>query len=203
VALVLDTTLEMMIAAHFRTGQEAFYAADAALERALDELGNTPNWNDVLQGAAHSTFTDGSASAGKQLSDGAVIDLPKITNQLNCGHAANCTPAEMDASTAERPWALNNPRWVLYAYGQLSRLVLGSGSINSTIYTAAWVADDQSDNDDDPTRDGDDPSNPGRGVIVVHAEAFGPGGAHKVIESTVSRAQPGPGIRVIAWRRIN
>ena len=55
------------------------------------------------------------------------------------------------------------------------------------------VADDPSDDDNDPLHDGltaaaGMPSpNPGLGVISLRAEAFGPRGAHKVIQMTVAR----------------
>ena len=203
-ALVLGTATEVMIAAHFRTAQEAFYAADAALERAIDELGSSVSWNSALQGLERSSFVDGSPSAARTLSDGAPLDLTKATNLLNCGHSGSCTSGEMDASTEDRPWGLNNPRWTLYAYGPLSRMSPpGSSSIDSNMFVVVWVADDQTDNDNDPTMDGEDPSNPGSGVIVAHAEAFGPGGAHQAVEATLARLREASGVRVIAWRRIN
>jgi len=201
-ALVLNTATEMMIAEHFRAADEAFYAADAGLELAIDDLGRCADWNNVLQGIEHSPFVDGPPSAARTLSDGSTIDLSQATNMLNCRHSSSCTPAEMDALTADRPWGLNKPRWTLYAYGPLASLA-ASGSINSNLYTIVWVGDDQSDNDDNPLIDGADVSNPGRGLVVVHSEAFGPGGAHKVIEATISRQRPQDRIRVLGWRRIN
>jgi hypothetical protein len=201
-ALVLNTGTEVMIAAHFQAAQEAFYAADAGLERTIDELGGSADWNLVLQGLEHSMFVDGSPSTARTLADGSTIDLSTATNVLNCRHAANCTPAEMDALTADRPWGLNNPRWTLYAHAPIAAIA-ASSSINSNVYVAVWVADDQSDSDNDPTSDGTDESNPGRGLIVVHSEAFGPGGAHQVVEATISRHAPAERIRVIGWRRIN
>jgi hypothetical protein len=201
-ALVLNTATDVMIADHFQAAEEAFYAADAGLERSISELSSVADWNPVLQGLEHSSFVDGSLSAARVLSDGSTIDLSRATNVLNCRHAGSCTPAEMDALTADRPWGLNNPRWTLYAHGPLAAIA-ASGTINSSMYVAVWVGDDQSDNDNDPTTDGADESNPGRGLIVVHSEAFGPGGAHKVVEATIGRGEPADRIRVMAWRRIN
>ena len=195
-SLVLSTGTEAMIAAHFRTSQEAFYAADAGLERVMDELESAADWNSVLRGAERSAFADGSPSGTRALSDASTIDLTKATNLLNCGHAGACTPAEMDNSTADRPWGLNNPRWSLYAYGPLSAMV-STNTINSSMYVAVWVSDDQTENDNDPTTDGDDPSNPGSRVMTIHAEAFGPGGTHKVLEATIGRTR-----RLIAWREL-
>ena len=197
--LVLSTAAETLIAGHFRTGQEAFYAADAGLERVIDELAGVADWNSVLQGTRRSAFTDGSPSGVRTLSDGSAINLTGATNVLNCGHAGACTPPEMDASTATRPWGANNPRWCLFAYGPLSAMV-PTGTINSSVYVAVWVSDDASENDADPTSDTDDPSIPASGVVTVHAEAFGPGGTHRALEATVGRRQGG--IRVIAWREL-
>jgi hypothetical protein len=62
-----------------------------------------------------------------------------------------------------------------------------TGTINSNIYVIVWVADDQSENDGDPLKDGNDITNPGSGVLAMHAEAYGPMGTRKVIEVTVAK----------------
>ena len=200
--LVLTTSTETMIAAQFGSSQEAFYAADAGLQYAAEELA-IADWNSVLRGAGWSAFAVGSPWVPHTLSDGTAIDLAKATNLLNCGHAGACTLAEMDASTADRPWGVNNPRWNLYAYGPLDAIV-STGTIDSAMYVAVWVSDDTSENDDDPTTDGADPLNPGSGVITIHAEAFGADAAHKVLEATLgpSSDPSAGGNQVIAWREI-
>jgi hypothetical protein len=84
--------------------------------------------------------------------------------------------------------------------------MLPTGTINSAYYVMVMVADDPSETDNNPLADGvtqctggEDwtnytpgnpataPCNPGTGVISLRAEAFGPRGAHKVIELTVAR----------------
>jgi hypothetical protein len=111
----------------------------------------------------------------------------------------------MDLVTAERPWGANNPRWRLYAYGNL-RDLLPPGAIDSSYYVIVMVADDPAENDNDPLRDGADPSNPGSGALAVRAEAFGPRGVHKMIEVTIARghvAGPGPaGVHILSWRDV-
>jgi hypothetical protein len=203
VTLVLNTATEVLIAAQFRTSQEAFYAADAAVQRAADGLSASPDWNRVLSGAESSAFAVGPSSGSRILSDGSTVDLLKITNGLNCGHPAACSPAEMDAVTAERPWGPNNPRWNLYAYGPLDAMV-STGTINSAMYVAVWLADDTSETDNDPLVDGSDPSNPGKGLVTIHGEAFGPGAAHKTVEATFGRraAAPAGGNHIVAWRQV-
>ena len=58
-ALVLTTSSETIIAANFRNSGEGLYAADAALERIVDDLLTVPDWNSVLSGAVQSAFIDG------------------------------------------------------------------------------------------------------------------------------------------------
>src|SRR5437762_1196524 len=61
--LVVASSAEIVIADRFRTNIEALYAADAAAERALDDLRTAPDWSVVLAGAWPSSFGDG-ASVG-------------------------------------------------------------------------------------------------------------------------------------------
>jgi hypothetical protein len=185
-ALVLSTTTESTITGNFRFGQEALYAADAGVERVMDDLLTVPDWNNILRGNTRSAFVDGLPSGTRTLPDGTTIDLTEATNVANCGHIATCTVSEMNTSTEDRPWGTNNPRWNLYAYGPLSTIV-PTGTVNSNVYVIVWVGDDQSDNDDDPTTDGAAVTNPGAGVLAMHVEAFGPQGTHKVLEVTVAK----------------
>lgn len=202
--LSLNAMMETAIAAGFRSSQEALYAAEAGIECAVDELPTVADWTGVLEGVWRSARVDGPPSGARTLADGSTIDLTVATNMLNCGRVSTCTIAQMNNSTVARPWGTNNPRWALYAYGPLG-VFLSTGAIDSNMYLAVWVADDPSENDDDPTTDGDAESNPGSGVLVLHAEAFGPRGTHKVIEAFVSRAHPtqiGQPLRMLAWREI-
>ena len=121
VALVLTTSSETIIAANFRDAAEARYAADAALERSLDDLAAAPDWNAVLNGTVQSTFVDGAPRGTRMLADGSTIDLGHVVNMADCGKIQPCADADMDAVTAQRPWGTNNPRWQLYAYGNLER----------------------------------------------------------------------------------
>jgi hypothetical protein len=193
VALILTTSTETMITANYRNGQEALYAADAALERAMDDILTVPDWNNLLNGSTQSAFIDGGPSGTRSLPDGTQIDLTQLLNLANCGHVTSCSSSELTANlTGNRPWGTNNPVWQLYAYNRLDAMV-PSGTINSQYYVVVLVGDDPSDDDNDPLHDGGacDPTlqcpNPGTGVLSLRAEAFGPRGAHKVIEMTVAR----------------
>ena len=212
VALILTTSSETMIASNYRNTYEGFYAADAALERAMDDLRTVPDWNTLLSGAARSQFIDGSPNGPRMLSGGTTLDLGQAINMANCQKVATCSNSNMDAVTAERPWGSNNPRWQLLAYGNLADM-LPTDTINSQYYVIVLVGDDPSENDGDPLRDGVSQSNPGTGVLALRAEAFGPRGSHKVIELTVARTDTTElergydgvgqaGMRMLSWREV-
>jgi hypothetical protein len=202
-ALVLTTSSETIIATNFRNSAEGLYAADAALERIVDDLLTVPDWNSLLNGTAQSAFIDGSPNGARTLPDGSTIDLTQAVAMANCQKITPCSTADMDLVTDERPWGFNNPRWQLYGYGNLSEL-MPTASVNSPYYVVVMVGDDPSELDYDATKDGITPCgaavpvkgagnppvwscNPGTGVIAIRAEAFGPRGAHKVLEMTVAR----------------
>jgi hypothetical protein len=185
-ALILTTSSETIIAGNFKDGGEALYAADAALERSIDDLLTVADWNDLLNGSTRSAFIDGPPGGSRTLRDGSAIDLSQALSQANCQKLTPCSAAEMNAVTAERPWGSNNPRWQLYAYNNVSEL-LPTDSINSSYYVVVMIADDPSENDGNPLQDGASQSNPGTGVIAMRAEAYGPKGAHKIIELTIAR----------------
>ena len=212
-ALVLLSSSETVIAANFRTAHEAMYAADAAFERSLADLRGESDWTPVLSGGVRSAFADGPPSGARTLVDGSTIDLDQITNLANCLKPIVCSAADLTAPTTERPWGGNNPRWTLYAYGPLANM-LDAPAVRSAFYVVAFVGDDPSENDGDPTRDGFSPAgnpNPGKGIVMIRAEAFGPRNAHKVIEATVARlavppAAPGEQtsteLRVLSWTEV-
>jgi hypothetical protein len=202
-ALLLTTSSETIIAGNFRTRGEGLYAADAALERIVDDLLTVHDWNALLSGAVQSAFIDGAPNGTRTLSDGSTIDLMQAVDMANCRKTTTCSAADMDLLTNERPWGPNNPRWRLYGYGNLSNLT-PTASVSSPYYVIVMVGDDPSELDDDATKDGITPCgntipvkgpgnppawscNPGTGVIALRAEAFGPRGAHKVIEMTLAR----------------
>jgi hypothetical protein len=187
-ALVLTTSTETSIAGNFRNSSEALYAADAGLERAMEDVLTVPDWNKLLDGSTQSAFVDGTPSGSRTLQDGSTIDLAQAMNMANCQKVTTCSETDMNDSTnRERPWGVNNPRWKLYAYANLKDMLPVSDTINSPYYVIVMVADDPSENDGDPSKDGASATNPGSGVIAMRAEAFGPRGAHKVLEMTLAR----------------
>jgi hypothetical protein len=185
-ALTLTTNTERAIAGNYRDGVETVYAADAAVERVMQDLLTVPDWNRVLDGSTLSSFIDG-APGVRTLPNGAILDLLQATQMVRCGKLA-CSDADIDVATDERPWLKNNPRWQLYAYGPL-REVTNTDTINSNVYVVVWVGDDPSENDDLPLTDGNESGgqNPGRGVVSMLVHAYGPSGTRRVIETTLAR----------------
>ena len=183
-ALMLSTVTEKKIANNFRGSSEALYAADAGLERSLDDLLTIADWNTLLSGSSTSAFIDG-APGDRSLADGTTLNLNEILAYTNCAKTS-CTSTDYITNTAERPWGVNNPRWQLFAYGRLDDMI-PTESVNSPFYIVVMVGDDPSENDGNPLQDGTAADNLGKGVISLRAEAFGPFGVHKTIELTVAR----------------
>src|ERR1041384_6875756 len=96
VALVMTTTTETRIAANYTEGTEALYAADAAVERVMDDILTVPDWNDILNGTRQSAFVDGSAGGTRTLPDGTQLNLTTATNMLNCGVASGCADGDLN-----------------------------------------------------------------------------------------------------------
>jgi hypothetical protein len=212
VSLVLVATVETMIAASYRDSVEGLYAADAGIERAVRELAVIDDWTRVLGSpdGVHSEVT--SVFLGPTLvpllGDGRPVDLRVVTNQANCPQVlpattTPCDPAAVMAITSERPWGANNPHWRLYAHGAVGDLL--PGRVDSPFYVAVWVGDDPAETDADPGVDGaasqaaasggtgEVGRNPGRGVVQVRAQAFGPRGAHRAVEVVLARVSGDPG----------
>ena len=165
-ALVMVTTTETQIAANFRDSQEALYAADAGVERVVQDLLMVPRWNDILTGSVQSGFIDTTMTP----------TLPGGGETIGLSQATAALQAETDTANQ---WGANNPTWRLYAAGPVANL-LPTGTIDSWMYIAVWIADDPSEIDGNPLADVN-------GVLTLHAEAFGHGGVHKVVEVTVAR----------------
>lgn len=165
VSLVLLTSSETLLTANYRNAHEALYAADAAVERVVQDLLAVPQWNDLL-GASNiqSSFTHGPTSV--TLADGTEVDVNR-----------ECARVQAETDTLNL-WGPNNPIWRVYAYGPMSNIL--PGGVPSDAYVMVLVGDDPSESDGNPEIDAN-------GVLTLHAEAWGVGGARKVIEVTVAR----------------
>ena len=206
-ALVLISVTETGISAYHERAAGALYAADAALERAIVDLFALADWNAALSGLATSTLTDGLPS-GVRLLSGTQVDIDAISSELRCGRRDGCGEADLDAFTAERPWGVDNPRWQLFAWGPLSRMMPAVAPAHDA-YVLVWVGDDAGDADGNPLQDGNSADNPGSGIVQLTVQAYGPGGVRRILEATVARrvrddGQPDPGAvpRVVVWRAV-
>ena len=204
--LAMIVMMDKLATGNLRGSVAMLYAADAAIELVARDLLQLPDWDLALSGGVTSAIVDGNPSGVRAIPDGGEIDLTSATNQLNCGQASACAAPEMDSSTVERPWGLNNPRWQLYAYGPSGNFVHFAKPAPS--YLALWVADDAREGDGDPLADALTGA-PGHGVVRIRAEAYGPLGARRAIEAELVRScltGAGPycvtGIRVQSWQEL-
>jgi len=110
-ALSMLAGMEMRISGNYRAGAEAMYAAEAAVEVALDELRAVPDWSAVLDGSFPSRLVFG-ASSGRHHTAAGPIDLTEATA---------------------------NPGWRLYARGDLRDFVRLEG-VEANSYVIVWVA---------------------------------------------------------------
>lgn len=165
-ALVLTSNTETMITANYRNAQEALYAADAGVERSMQDLLLVPSssWSSVLDGTVASGFVDAPPSV---LPDGRTADLDALTRTLQ-----GDTDALYGSSNQ------NRPVWKLYAHAPISDL-LPEGAITTRSYIIVWAADDPGETDNDPAKDVN-------GIITLRALAFSEGGARKIVETTVA-----------------
>jgi Tfp pilus assembly protein PilX len=199
-ALILVSETESMIGSNYRDSIEASYVADAGVERVMQDVLSIPDWNTILtspdnvRAGVTSGFIDGTVTP--TLADGRTINLISATNMINCNKTSTCSDTDMDANQGDRQWGKNNPRFRLFAWGAVNDLN-PTATLNSPFYIVVWIGDDGAESDDVPTMDGGPPSaawladgidkNTGAGVLTLRAEAFGPGGTHRVIETTIAR----------------
>lgn len=165
ISLVMLTSSETLLTANYRNAQESLYAADAGVERVVQDLLTVAQWNELLQsGNIQSSFTEGPTVT--TLADGTRIDVARECARVQ---------AETDRLNV---WGTNDPTWRVYAYGPLANML--PEGVDSRAYVVVLVGDDPSETDGNPLADTN-------GVLTLHAESWGAGGSHKVVEVTVAR----------------
>jgi len=197
---VLLATADTLASANQRDANAALYGAEAGIELAAAELVGVSDWDAVLSGAAVSAFADGLPSGPRTLPDGGTIRLNEIASLATCGATAGCSAAARQTVADDRPWGANNPNWRPYRYG-----CMVAGGSAPDIYLVVLVGDDPAENDGDPERDGLAPGNPGAGVLMLRAEAFGPGVSRRSVEATMVRVAVPLGAaapRFLSWREV-
>jgi hypothetical protein len=192
-SLVMVVVTEALVGAHQRASQEALYAVEAGVERAIGELRALPAWQAIPAPGVTSSLAelrDGALTP--VLADGTRLDLMQLTADRQ---------ADSDRfypNTADRP------AWRLFGRASLHRLI-GDDAGAAPPYILIWIADDPGDLDGDPARDTND-------VLLVHGEVFGVRAVHRQVDATIHRRSTldaaGAGgamrsdVEVIAWREV-
>ena len=117
-ALTCTSITETQIAGNYRANAQAVYAADAAIEIAVNHLVTMPDWTLVHSGAVVSPLVDGGPAGIRQTPAGPV-DLMAATNLFRSGPAGRL--------------------WQLYAHTRL-RNVVPLPATHADIYLVVWVA---------------------------------------------------------------
>src|SRR5688572_33128532 len=78
--LVMLSDTETAISNNFRAGNETLYAADAAVERVVQDLLLVPRWNDVLTDVVRSSFVDDTLTPTAPF--GTALSLTAMTAEL-------------------------------------------------------------------------------------------------------------------------
>ena len=202
--VALAVFLDRLAAGNLRGSIALLYAADSGIELAARDLARQ-DWAASLSGSAQGSLADGLPAGVRAIPGGGAIDLTAITNTLNCGKATTCTAAQMNATSKDRPWGANNPRWCLFLYGPLSDVVQVFRPAPG--YLAVWIADDHREEDGDPLADASAGAF-GHGILRVRAEVWGPLGSRRAIVAELARICPPdlgeclPGIRVQSWQEL-
>ncbi|MEO5896143.1 MAG: pilus assembly PilX N-terminal domain-containing protein [Vicinamibacterales bacterium] len=178
---------ETLLAANFRQGHEALYVADGALQRAVSDLTDLPDWTAILSGVATSTVLDGPAAGSKPVPGGG-------TRVLCCGSSS--LTADLQArGNGGGDWGANTPQWQIYAWGPAAGW-LAADKIHSVFYAVVWVSDDVGDADGNPAADSN-------ATVNVMALAIGPRGARRAVHALVQRVPVAAGlpgrVRVVSW----
>lgn len=204
-AMAVTTAVDRLAIANHHDAVALANAADAALNLAIRDLNPVPNWSAVLDGTVRSAFVDGAPGGSRVVPSGQPIDLTILTNRLTCGRDTACSDARIAVSTIDRPWGVNNPRWQLFAFGELP----SNGPLaRPNPYVTVWIGDDAGETDGNRLVDGGGAFGEGRHVVRARATAFGPHGGRATIEATFLRRCVveddnewcEPGIRVQSWR---
>jgi hypothetical protein len=174
--LIVVSNTESAMAANHRVSSELAFAAEAAANVAMVDLGRAGTWSSVLSGAVRSPFCD--ATLSPTLVSGEQLDLAAQTALLQA------------ASDAWVQRGADNPQWRLYLYQPFAAIARTS---STSSYLAVWVADDAAEADGDAGRDSN-------GLIAIRAEAFGPQGMQRAIEATL--ATGGFGVKLVSWRDV-
>jgi hypothetical protein len=166
---VLGTTEGRIAGSHLRAVQTA-YLGEAAARVAIDAIAQTASSSYWPSAGVIPIFSGGARLMA--IAPGETIDLDARTAELN--------------ADAARQWSVgaDTPRWRLAAWGVLP-------AMPAFRRAAVWIADDVMDGDGIPGEDSN-------GMLMIHVEAFGPGGASCLVTAHVQREIGA--VRTVSWR---
>jgi len=180
--------VETTITSRYRDGTEALYIADGGLAVVLAELRTLPDWSPILQGALHSTASQGSFTGSASVAGGTVF--------LCCGGRSAFERLARESAAGAVP-ARRTLTWHPYLWSPWNALAGQPGRV----FVLSFVQDDEDDGDADEATDLN-------GVVVVRSEAIRPDGLRRVVEALVAREPGDPdhgipaAVRVLRWREV-
>ena len=153
--LVLMSNTETAISANYRNSQETLYAADAAVERVVQDLLLIPRWNDVLTGDAGvapactgvTSFLPKATTTSAFVDGSTTVALPSSTQQINL-LSATCNMQK--ATNNLDLWGPERSGVAAVRLGP-DRQHSAGRSDRQHGYVAVWIADDPADGDGNPT----------------------------------------------------
>ena len=189
-ALVLTTSSETTIAANFRNAQEGLYAADAALELAMDHLGAMPDWNPILEGRCSRRSSTARRPGCERWPTARCSILARALNtELPEAHRLQCVRADGEHGAAAVGREQSGLAFVrLRTAFHLLPAPPSTPSTTSSFWRRTTLRRMTAIRFRTDTK-----TNAGSGVLELRAEAFGPRGTHQVIELTVARPGRGDG----------
>lgn len=176
VSLLLLSDIEVTTAANHRDGAEVFYAADAALDHAIQELAVNADWTMALAGTVRSRMRGSLVLPGA--AGGTSIDASRLTSDVQ------------RLTFGSSGWGADTPRWRLFAHGRAAEEI---GGMADHVYLLVWVADDVAEGDGAPERDSN-------GVVVIRARAMGLRRSQCDIQAVVARGTAPGLVRKVSWR---
>ena len=182
--LITIATTETLISGALRHSEEAAYAAESAFDRALHDLDAIPDWSAVLlppPANLKSSLSDGQETA--RAPDGRTLNLQQLTTSRQASSLQSSGPAVFGPDATV---------WRLFAHAQFST-ILPPGTVAPTAYLAVWLGDDGWDGDGEVSADSNS-------RLLVHAEAFGAHGSHRIVSGVIERDADGV-LQVLTRRR--
>jgi hypothetical protein len=191
---------ETAVAGRFEEDAQGLYAADAALALAIGELRTIATWTPVLSGLRTSVLSQGGFAGVRNVAGGVV--------SLCCGAGSAADRWAAESRLSPLPARRNVP-WRPFLWAPLQ--AIAPQTPPSRFFILVAIQDDEEDGDGDTGADRNE-------MVVVRAEAVGPGGLRRGVEALVARQAvpppgagqpqpfapppPAPAVRIVRWREL-